>query len=194
MTGREPEVLIRLPESVRGRRRSAPGIERTSDVTRTRGWLVGSVAGGLGLLAAVLLGGGGRGTLGPSRAISRPHVNAGLDCASCHGDARPGPATAEHDPADACVTCHRDQRSTRAPHAALLASKRLRCTTCHAIHSAMGGVAFEPGATPIRWRTGFGGRDERSEEGVRTQAKPGEKGFGGRDERSEEGCEGKPNP
>ena len=34
---------------------------------------------------------------------------------------------------------------------------------------------------------GFGGRDERSEEGVRRQAKPPEKGFGGRDERSEEG-------
>jgi thioredoxin reductase len=36
----------------------------------------------------------------------------------------------------------------------LLASKKLRCTTCHAIHTAEGGVSFEPGATPIRWRNG----------------------------------------
>ncbi|HLT36218.1 MAG TPA: NAD(P)-binding domain-containing protein [Enhygromyxa sp.] len=151
----DPEGLIRLPASVRGRRRSAPKIERSSDVVRTRGWLIGSLAGGLGLLAALAieLGGGGA-SLGPSRPISRPHAQAGLDCSSCHGQARPGPATAEHDPADACVGCHRDQRSTRAPHAALLAKATLRCTTCHAIHSAMGGVAFVPGQTPIRWRNG----------------------------------------
>jgi thioredoxin reductase/NAD-dependent dihydropyrimidine dehydrogenase PreA subunit len=151
----EPQpTLIRLPASVRGRRRSAPRIERTSDVTRTRGWLVGSLTGALGLLAALAIELGTGDAIGPSRTISRPHRVAGLDCASCHGEARPGPATAEHDPAAACGKCHADQRSTRAPHAALLKSKQLRCTTCHRIHEAEGGVAFVPGEPAIRWRNG----------------------------------------
>lgn len=148
-------TLIRLPESVRGRRRSAPRIERTSDVTRTRGWLVGSLAGGLGLLAALAFElRSGADAIGPTRTISRPHQLAGLDCASCHGEARPGPASAEHDPAAACAKCHSEQRSTRAPHAALLSKKQLRCTTCHRIHEAEGGVAFVPGQPAIRWRNG----------------------------------------
>jgi thioredoxin reductase/Pyruvate/2-oxoacid:ferredoxin oxidoreductase delta subunit len=150
----DPNVLVRLPASVRGRRRSAPKIERSSDVVRTRGWLIGSLAGALGLLAALLIDLRGGAAIGPQRTLSRPHARAGLDCASCHGEGRPGPATLEHDPADACVGCHREQRSTRAPHAALLANKTMRCVSCHAIHSAEGGVAFEPGATPIRWRDG----------------------------------------
>ena len=154
MAPHDPDVLVRLPASVRGRRRSAPKIERSSDVVRTRGWLIGSLAGGLGLLAAVLIDLRGGAAIGPQRTISRPHARAGLSCASCHGEERPGPATAEHDPADACVGCHREQRSTRAPHAALLAAKSMRCTTCHAIHTAEGGVAFEPGAVPVRWRNG----------------------------------------
>src|SRR5690554_1779540 len=103
------KTLVHLPASVRGRRRSAPKIERTSDITRTRGWLIGSVAGGLGLLAALLIELRGGAPLGPGRAISPTHQRAGLDCESCHGDGRPGPATAEHDPADACNTCHREQ-------------------------------------------------------------------------------------
>jgi len=149
------KLRVELPTSVRGRRRSAPKIERTSDITRTRGWLIGSLAGGLGLLAALLIELQSGAVIGPGRAISRPHQRAGLECASCHGDARPGPASAKHDPADACLTCHADQRSIRAPHAALLADQTLRCTTCHPPHEAMGGVAFEPGATPIRWRNGL---------------------------------------
>lgn len=145
-------ALIRLPESVRGRRRSAPRIERTSDVTRTRGWLVGSLAGGLGLLLALAIDLSTGQEIGPSRTISRPHRQAGLECATCHGDARPGPATAEHDPASACGKCHGDQRSTRAPHAALLEKKQMRCTTCHQPHDGMGGVVFLPGEPAIRWR------------------------------------------
>lgn len=145
-------TLIRLPESVRGRRRSAPKIERTSDVTRTRGYLVGSVAGGLGLVLALAIELSSGEGIGPSRTISRPHRQAGLECSSCHGDARPGPANAEHDPATACGKCHADQRSTRAPHAALLAKQQLRCTTCHPPHQEMGGVVLSPGEPAIRWR------------------------------------------
>jgi thioredoxin reductase/NAD-dependent dihydropyrimidine dehydrogenase PreA subunit len=150
----QQRTLIRLPESVRGRRRNAPRIERTSDVTRTRGWLVGSLAGALGLCAALAFELSRGDALGPTRTISRPHRLAQLDCASCHGEARPGPATAKHDPAAACGTCHAEQRSTRPPHAALLASKQLRCTTCHRIHEAEGGIAFVPGRPAIHWRNG----------------------------------------
>jgi thioredoxin reductase/NAD-dependent dihydropyrimidine dehydrogenase PreA subunit len=151
----DERTLLRLPRDLRGRRRSAPKIERTSDVTRTRGWLVGSLTGALGLVAALSFELGRGEQIGPGgRAISRPHRLAGLECASCHGEGRPGPATPEHDPADACVGCHEDQRSTRPPHAALLARKAMRCTTCHRIHTAMGGVAFIPGEPAIRWRNG----------------------------------------
>jgi thioredoxin reductase len=150
--------LVRLPASVQGRRRSAPGIERTSDVTRTRGWLIGSVTGGLGLLAAMLIDLRGGATLGPERAISPAHRQAGLDCASCHGDGRPRAADARHDPANACASCHGDQRSNRSTHATLLAEQTLRCTSCHPIHAGIGGVAFIPGEQPVRWR----GRAQRS--------------------------------
>ncbi|PRQ04279.1 Ferredoxin-2 [Enhygromyxa salina] len=149
---RSPSLAASKP--IRGRRRIAPKIERTSDITRTRGWLVGSACGALGLLAALAIELGSGASISPRPAISRPHRVAGLSCASCHGDARPGPASAEHDPASACVGCHEDQRSTRAPHAALLAREAMRCTTCHPIHEAMGGVAFVPGEPAIRWRNG----------------------------------------
>lgn len=168
-------ALIRLSQSVRGRRRSAPKIERSSDVTRTRGWLVGTVTGALGLIAALsfdLASGASVATSG--RAISRPHRLAKLDCRSCHGDARPGPATAEHDPADTCLGCHEQQRSQRAAHAALLAKRTMRCTTCHQIHAAMGGVAFVPGEPVIRWRNGS--------EGALPQLEPiGARGWSGRE-------------
>ncbi|KIG13863.1 Thioredoxin reductase [Enhygromyxa salina] len=169
-------ALVRLPQSVRGRRRSAPKIERSSDVTRTRGWLVGSLTGALGLAAALIITPGDP-TTTSGRAISRPHRLAGLECGSCHGDSRPGPATPEHDPASACVDCHTNQRSQRAPHAALLANQSMRCTTCHQIHTAMGGVAFVPGEPAIRWRNGS--------EGPLPQLEPiGEQGWTGRESAS----------
>ena len=149
------EPLIRLREGVVGRRRVAPKTERSSDVTRTRGWLVGSLAGGLGLLAAMALGGGADSLAGGSRRpISRPHQQAGLDCASCHGEGRPGSASAEHDPRESCTGCHGTKPSTRRGHQRMRAADKMRCTTCHLPHARMGGVDFVPGESPIRWRNG----------------------------------------
>lgn len=136
-----------------GRRRSAPRVERTSDVTRGRGWLAGALAGAGALTIALALDvGDARSSAGP--AMAKPHVDAGLDCGSCHGDARPGPATVEHDPADACASCHPDHASTRAPHAGLAREGRLRCSTCHAIHERHGGVTLRAGESATRWRNG----------------------------------------
>ena len=49
----DPSLLTLDRAGDRGsHRRSAPRAERSSDVTRTRGWLAGAVVGGLGLAAA----------------------------------------------------------------------------------------------------------------------------------------------
>ncbi|NVB39545.1 NAD(P)-binding domain-containing protein [Pseudenhygromyxa sp. WMMC2535] len=138
-----------------GRRRSAPGHERTSDVTRTRGWLVAAATGALGLLAALLIDLRGGAELGVDRAISPAHRDAGLGCASCHGEGRPRPALEGGvDPRSACVGCHDDQRSARAAHARLLAAGALTCVDCHGAHETRGGVRFEPGEPALRWRGG----------------------------------------
>ena len=50
----------------------------------------------------------------------------------------------------------------------------MRCTTCHQIHTAMGGVAFVPGEPAIRWRNGG--------EGPLPQLEPiGTRGYSGRE-------------
>ncbi len=142
--------LLELRErALAARRRSAPIVERTSDVTRPRGWLVGSLTGALGLLVALALELRSGEPLGPTRSFGRGHARAGLTCASCHEDRHADPRI---DPATACRDCHADQRSVRAPHARLLEQGQLRCVTCHPIHAAMAGVEFEPGAAPLRWR------------------------------------------
>ncbi|EDM77451.1 hypothetical protein PPSIR1_24744, partial [Plesiocystis pacifica SIR-1] len=140
------------------RRRSAPAHERTSDVTRTRGWLAG-VLGGAAALAAVLaveLSVGGAASLGPSRALSPPHTEAGLSCESCHrspeeSGAEQGEAAAI---AEACVGCHGPHPSTRPGHRRMAAEGRLGCPTCHAIHDGHGGVTLTTGAATTRWRDG----------------------------------------
>ncbi len=135
------------------RRRAAPLHERTSDVTRPRGWLYGSLAGALGLALALVvdLGLGLGGTpLQGQRSFGRAHAQAGMTCASCHRHED----EVALDPATACRECHQDKRSTRGPHVRQQIARTLQCTTCHPIHHAMGGVAFVPGSPPLRFRDG----------------------------------------
>lgn len=147
-----PRPLHEARAPVSARRRSAPTLERTSDVTRPRGWLYGSLAGALGLALALAIDVG----LGPGdaatqtqRSFGRAHAQADLTCESCHRRAEQA-----IDPASACRECHADKRSVRGPHVRQLDAKTLRCTTCHPIHAGMGGVAFVPGAAPRRFRDG----------------------------------------
>ncbi|MFV8752868.1 NAD(P)-binding domain-containing protein [Nannocystaceae bacterium ST9] len=143
--------LIEQRAPLAARRRSAPKLERSSDVTRPRGWLFGSAAGALGLLLALAIDLGSGRPLAPGRSYGRAHAQAGLTCETCHrtgeGEVRPEPSTA-------CRECHVDKRSVRAPHAKQIAAKTLQCTTCHPIHAGMGGVGFVPGAAPVRFRDG----------------------------------------
>ncbi len=133
------------------RRRSAPKLERSSDITRPRGWLYGSLAGALGLVLALAIDLGSGRPLAPARSFGRAHAAAGLTCESCHRDEN----DAVHlDPATACHDCHATKRSVRTPHAKQIVAKTMQCTTCHPIHHAMGGVGFVPGAAPIRFRDG----------------------------------------
>jgi thioredoxin reductase/NAD-dependent dihydropyrimidine dehydrogenase PreA subunit len=154
MAALEPRALIEQRAPLAARRRSAPTLDRTSDVTRPRGWLYGSLAGALGLLLALAIDLGSRGDdlqLGPRRSYGRAHALAGLTCASCH---RSGEDQVQLDPASACHECHANKRSVRVPHAKQIVAGTLQCITCHPIHHAMGGVGFVPSSAPLRFRDG----------------------------------------
>ncbi|WP_197041038.1 NAD(P)-binding domain-containing protein [Chondromyces apiculatus] len=82
----DPRARAALPrENARGR--AARRVEETSDVTRFRGVLTATLVGAGTAAAAALLfpPPGGHGSGGP---LSRPHVQAGLSCASCHTSAQ----------------------------------------------------------------------------------------------------------
>lgn len=146
--------MLTVPAERLGRRRTAPRAEQTSDVRRFRGVLVASVAAALAVLGTMV------GTLDPATArspgpMSRPHVAAGLSCASCHvGDA---PVVQQ------CVGCHEPHPSVRPGHRALAQAGTLTCTSCHHPHEDDGGVAFTPQGSV--WRYGPGA--EQSVEGLR---------------------------
>jgi thioredoxin reductase/NAD-dependent dihydropyrimidine dehydrogenase PreA subunit len=146
-----PRPLIEQRAAPAARRRSAPKLERNSDVTRPRGWLYGSLAGALGLLLALAIDVGTQAPIGPKRSYGRAHAKAGLTCNSCH---RTGEGEVRPDPGDACHDCHATKRSIRVPHAKQIVAGNLECTTCHPIHQAMGGVGFAPGSPPVRFRDG----------------------------------------
>lgn len=151
MANAEPRTLIEQRAALATRRRSAPKLERSSDVTRPRGWLYGSIAGALGLVLALVIDLGTQAPLGPRRSFGRAHAQAGLTCDTCH---RTGDDEVRLDPAEACHDCHATKRSVRVPHAKQIVAGNLQCTTCHPIHEAMGGVGFVPGSAPVRFRDG----------------------------------------
>ncbi len=122
------------------RRRRTPRAERTSDVTRFRGVALAALAAAAVTVAAVLVLSRG-GSPGP---LARPHVVAGIACASCHD----GPSLAA-----ACTACHGPRYSTRGPHQALAARGELRCTSCHTAHGG-GGVALLADGHEIRYGAG----------------------------------------
>lgn len=72
------------------------------------------------------------------RVIGRPHAQAGLECASCHGPDVP--------PAQQCASCHGSHVSRRAGHRRAQESGALTCVDCHQVHGSFGGVAFRGGA------------------------------------------------
>lgn len=79
--------------------------------------------------------------------LARPHVEAGVTCAACHGE-RAGVAAAS----DACVGCHAPHPSTRKAHQALAARGALGCPTCHRAHGGSEGVTFASSGAALRWR------------------------------------------
>lgn len=137
--------LFSAPAERLGRRRTAPRAEETSDVRRFRGVLVASVAAAIAVLGAVV------GTVDPQTArspgpLSRPHVAAGLTCASCHVEEAPVVRQ--------CVGCHEPHPSVRPGHRKLAQAGTLTCTSCHVPHVDDGGVAFTPEGGV--WRYGPG--------------------------------------
>jgi len=130
-----------------GRHRTARRAERTSDTTRFRYALIAALVGAAtsAISAYAFAPPGGHAAPGP---LSRPHVKAGLECSSCH---KPTDNTVA---ADACTNCHGSHGSVRKGHAKALASRAMRCSTCHPIHQGDQGVSFLPGKPPIRWSPG----------------------------------------
>ncbi|WP_050432220.1 NAD(P)-binding domain-containing protein [Chondromyces crocatus] len=161
----------REPSRGRAARRS----EATSDVTRFQGVLAATLVGAAAAAVAALVfpPPGGHGSAGP---LSRPHVQAGLSCASCHaptdsrlGDASAGaaqkspakvpgavlsPAQEPPSAARACPSCHGAHGSTRPGHQQQLARGNMTCATCHTIHRGDQGVVLRPDAPPLRFAPG----------------------------------------
>lgn len=134
----------------RARGRAVARAEPTSDVTRFRGVLAAAIAGGAAAIAAAVIApppGASGGGPGP---LSRPHLAAKVSCTSCHGEegtyARPASAR--------CQGCHGPHTSARRGHAAAMANGALGCADCHPIHRSDQGVAFTPGAPPVRFAPG----------------------------------------
>gem|GEM_PF-730959 len=129
------------------RPRTVRRAQRTSDTTRFTSVLAASLAAAasVALSAFVFAPPGGHAAPGP---LSRPHVKAALACTSCH---KPDETSS---PADACAGCHGAHGSSRPGHAKALASRAMRCSTCHPIHQGDQGVTFLPGKPPLRFAPG----------------------------------------
>ncbi|MBK8251164.1 MAG: NAD(P)-binding domain-containing protein [Polyangiaceae bacterium] len=131
-----------------GRARTVARAVRTSDVTRFSAVFAATIVGIVAAVTAafVLPPPGGHAAPGP---LSRPHANAGLECSKCHkADEKKSSA------ADSCADCHGAHGSVRSGHARMLASRAMRCSTCHPIHQGDQGVTFSPGKQPVRFAPG----------------------------------------
>jgi thioredoxin reductase len=145
--------LAALPPA-RARGRGVTRAEPTSDVTRFRGVIPAAAAGAIASITAAFVAapaGGAGGAPGP---LSRPHLAAKLECASCHTGAGPGDKTAPA--AAACITCHgaHTPQPQRRGHLAAVASGAMTCATCHPIHASDQGVIFTPDAPTLRFAPG----------------------------------------
>ncbi|MEZ4230150.1 MAG: NAD(P)-binding domain-containing protein [Polyangiaceae bacterium] len=124
-----------------GRSRVARKAERTSDVLRFRGVLVGAVVCSVAALVAYFAGGGR--VMSAPGPLSDSHVEAQVACASCHTE-EDGSASAR-----ACVGCHGPHPSTRQGHLRLSQAGRMTCGTCHRAHG--GGEIVELAPDGVAW-------------------------------------------
>lgn len=108
-----------------------------NDVRRARSALLAALLAGVALIVIVLLAEGPGRALSPP-AVSLPHVQAGLECGSCHQE--------ERSASEACVGCHGAQRSSRRAHQQLSSRGELSCGDCHRAHGAEGVRVDELGA------------------------------------------------
>jgi thioredoxin reductase/NAD-dependent dihydropyrimidine dehydrogenase PreA subunit len=145
----DPRARAAQPRQ-RPRGRAVARAEATSDVTRFRGIVAAATVGAAAaVLAAVLVPPAGNGGGGPGP-LSRPHLAARVQCASCHGEAGPY----ARPPAAACVGCHGPHPSARRGHAAAFAAGTLTCADCHPIHRSDQGVTFAPDGPAVRFGLG----------------------------------------
>lgn len=130
------------------RGRAARRAETTSDVTRFRGLFPATIVAAVttAISAFAMPPPGGHSSPGP---LAKPHVNASITCAKCHG-----PDDAPKRPDEACVGCHGPHPSTRKGHARLQQKGALRCSNCHTIHRGDQGVVFVPGKDAVRFAPG----------------------------------------
>lgn len=118
------------------------GAASSSDVRRFGPMAAGALAAVVGVAAAHLAVPAAPPT--HAGALALPHVEAKLECASCHVEGEPDAAAAK-----ACSKCHQGHASRRAGHRRLMAAGQLRCVSCHDVHGADEGVRFEAGGGPV---------------------------------------------
>jgi thioredoxin reductase/NAD-dependent dihydropyrimidine dehydrogenase PreA subunit len=117
----------------------------SSDVTRFRAFGAAALAFAFTVVVLLAFRGGPSALLSPGP-LARPHRELG--CAACH-------ETPAERVADACTGCHGPHPSARPAHAALARNGELPCATCHAVHRAESGLAFEADGTATHYGTGF---------------------------------------
>jgi thioredoxin reductase/NAD-dependent dihydropyrimidine dehydrogenase PreA subunit len=130
-----------------GRRRTAPVVSSTSDVTRFQAFGLAAVVLALTVVVLLLLGGGGAQALMAPGPLAMPHRE--LACAACHARTSGGETTR------ACVGCHGAHVSARPSHASLARTGRLECGGCHAVHRAESGLVFAADGAVTQFATGF---------------------------------------
>jgi len=139
-------TLASIDKSTARRARTLPRAAATSDVTRARDVLLAALVAAMTLGAGLALVPAGSLRLSPGP-LARPHVEAGLACASCH-------AAGATSAAGSCAGCHGTHGSTRAGHQRLLARGELGCVDCHAAHGTAEGITFLSGDRFVRWGAG----------------------------------------
>ena len=125
----------------------------STDVARGRAMIAAASAAFVGFGVATIVAPPGGGYLSPG-ALSPPHARAGLACSACHVDGFSKKADQGLVPSSACAACHGEHAPRRAGHRQAMASGAMRCATCHEVHHAEEGVAFEPGVPPVHYSTG----------------------------------------
>jgi thioredoxin reductase/NAD-dependent dihydropyrimidine dehydrogenase PreA subunit len=137
----------------------SPGFRRganaaaDSDVTRSRGLIVGALVAST-LVVLALAGSYGPRALAAPGPVARHHGS--LACSDCHAPSNPAKAASSGSSTQtSCTACHGKHESRHPTHRELARVGELRCGDCHAVHRDELAIRFSPGQKAELIGTGF---------------------------------------